>query len=129
MKAIICIFYRSRSRPGRYGEFVWMHEHECYVWKGRTFNLDSERDEFHELSDRILAQEGLFPKPTIRLLEADRVASTDLASVPIADLIEAYRLRSREAKVYQLAQARAEKKAKNAPAVAPVEDLEPALAD
>lgn len=131
MKAIIAINYPSRNRPAKYGDFIWNPELGCYAWKGRFFDLTSELKEFHECADKVLGFPDCFPRPTVRFIAEDNAVSEStpaesisLLEVPIADLVEVYRIRSREAKCFQLSQARAEKKAKNS--APPVPDLETA---
>lgn len=127
MKAIICINYPSKNRPHKYGDFHWSQEFQCLVWKSRTFDLVTELKDFHTCADKALGIPEMFPRPTVRFI-ADKATSApvgpiDLTAVPIAELVEVYRERSREAKVYQLAQARAEKKAKAESHLPPIPDL------
>lgn len=115
MKAIICIIYPSKNGPLKYGEFQWNHAFQSLVWRQRIFDLSTELKEFHACADKTLGIADMFPRPTIRFIAEETApipaGPVDLMAVPIADLVEIYRERSREAKVYQLGQARAQKKA------------------
>ncbi len=119
MKAVICINYPSQNHPTKYGDYLWNQDLGTLVYKGKVFDLDAEIGAFHATADKVFATADTLPKPTVRFLPgapapvAPAPAAVDLSTVPIADLVEGYRLRSREAKIFQLAQARAEKKARH----------------
>jgi hypothetical protein len=65
MNAIIFIPSLSRYAPACiYSKFLWSDEHKAHIWEGRELS----HQEFNEVADKVLLEEGYFIRPSVRLI-------------------------------------------------------------